>query len=161
MAFSTGDHVPSFTARRDDGQAFQFNPGKWTVLYFFPKTATTHCQLQARQYQAHLSAFYELGAEVLGVNGDPRREQVQFRDLCRLDYPLLNDQSQALSREFDLLDEVWPGESVQRPRRETFLIGPDGVIRRHWKAVDPAQDAPSVLGALRELKEGETTHLLT
>ncbi|MCD0156607.1 redoxin domain-containing protein [Deinococcus sp. 14RED07] len=50
MAFSAGDHVPSFTARRDDGQTFQFNQGGWTVLYFFPKTATTHCQLQARQY---------------------------------------------------------------------------------------------------------------
>ncbi|MGM9319427.1 peroxiredoxin [Deinococcus aquaticus] len=161
MSLSTGDHVPSFTARRDDDQTFHFMPGQWTVLYFFPKTATTHCQLQARQYQANLPAFSELGAEVIGVNADPKREQAQFRDLCRLDYPILNDRTQALSREFDLLDDVWPGETVQRPRRETFLIDPEGVIRRHWKHVNPGQDAPSVLDSLRTLMNEEPEHLLS
>ncbi|OWL95454.1 hypothetical protein CBQ26_11885 [Deinococcus indicus] len=158
MALSTGDHVPPFTARQDDNQTFHFTPGQWTVLFFFPKTATTHCQLQARQYQAHLPAFSGLGASVIGVNGDPRRDQVRFRDLCRLDYPILNDRTQALSREFDLLDDVWSGETVQRPRRETFLIDPTGVIRHHWKNVTPGQDAPSVLDTLRVLKGEETEH---
>ncbi|MFW8628130.1 peroxiredoxin [Deinococcus sp. ME38] len=161
MALSTGDHVPPFTVRQDDNQTFHFTPGQWTVLFFFPKTATTHCQLQARQYQAHLPAFSELGASVIGVNGDPKRDQVRFRDLCRLDYPILNDRTQALSREFDLLDDVWPGETVQRPRRETFLIDPTGVIRHHWKDVNPGQDALSVLESLRTLMHGETGHLLT
>lgn len=155
MALSTGDRVPPFTARQDNDQTFQFMPGQWTVLFFFPKTATTHCQLQARLYQAQLPAFSELGAEVVGVNADPKREQVQFRDLCRLDYPILNDRTQALSREFDLLDDVWPGETVQRPRRETFLIDPTGIIRHHWKNVSPGQDAQSVLDALRMLRSGE------
>jgi len=36
------------------------------------------------------------------------------------------------------------------PKRETFLIGADGFIARHWASVSPAGHAAEVLDALRE-----------
>ena len=161
MPLTTGDTVPALTAAQDNGRPYQPASGRWRVLFFFPKTATTHCQLQARQYQARLAEFDGLNVEVVGVNGDPRQEQLQFRSTCQLGYPLLNDGDQVLSRTFDLLDEPWPGEAVGRPKRETFLVDPQGVIRRHWTGVDPAQDAQVVLEAVQDIQKGETQDLLT
>ena len=160
MTLSTGDHIPFLEATQDNGRAYVPTPGRWRVLFFFPKTATSHCQLQARQYQAHLADFQALNVDVVGINGDPRQEQLAFRGICQLDYPLLDDGQQRISRQFGLLDEPWPGEQVRRPRRETFLIDPSGVVRRHWTQVDAGQDALNVLESVRDLMGGESRQLL-
>ena len=157
MPLSTSDLVPPFESTRDNGQPFRFEPGRWTALFFFPKTSTTHCQLQARQYQALHAEFARRGVDVIGVNGDPRREQGQFRDVCQLDYALLNDRRHVVSELFGVLGDPWPGEDVQRPRRETFLIDPGGVVRQHWVDVEPRSDAGNVLAALETLTGGVTT----
>ncbi|PNY79462.1 peroxiredoxin [Deinococcus koreensis] len=151
MALETGDLVPSFSVPQDNGRPYVPQPGRWRVLFFFPKTATTHCQLQARRYAALQPQLEALGADVVGINGDPRRDQVQFRGLCELNYPLLDDSRHDLSRQFGVLEEPWPGETVRRPRRDTFLVSPDGVIVQHWREVDPGRDAETVLEALRTL----------
>ncbi|GGK91109.1 peroxiredoxin [Deinococcus radiotolerans] len=160
MALSTGDILPEFVAVQDNGRPYEPTPGRWRVLFFFPKTVTTHCQLQARQYQARLAGFEDLNVDVVGINGDPRQDQLHFRSTCKLGYPLVNDGDQEISRAFDLLDNPWPGEAVGRPKRETFLVDPRGVIRRHWTGVDPAQDAQVVLEAVQDIQQGETELLL-
>ncbi|GGL05258.1 peroxiredoxin [Deinococcus radiotolerans] len=160
MPLSTGDQIPTLTAPQDNGRPYEPTPGRWRVLFFFPKTSTSHCQLQARQYQAALEDFQALNVDVVGINGDPRQDQMRFRGVCQLSYPLLNDQQQRISEQFDLLDEPWPGEQVRRPRRETFLVDPQGVVRRHWTQVEPAQDAGTVLRSVRDLLTGESTQLL-
>ncbi|GAA0505078.1 hypothetical protein GCM10008937_11100 [Deinococcus depolymerans] len=143
--------MPEFTAVQEDGSPYLPAARRWRVLFFFPKTATTHCQLQARRYEALQPEFRALGIDVVGVNGDPRREQVRFRDLCRLTFPVLNDVRHEVTNLFGVLDEPWPGETLRRPRRETFLISPDGVIKQHWQAVHPGQDAELVLAAAQAL----------
>lgn len=160
MPLTTGDSIPTLDLTQDNGRPYSPAAGRWRVLFFFPKTSTSHCQLQARQYQAHLADFRALNVDVVGINGDPRQEQLKFRGVCQLDYPLLNDQAQRVSEQFELLDDPWPGEQVRRPRRETFLVDPQGVVRRHWTQVEPGQDAAAVLGSVRELLHGETSQLL-
>lgn len=149
MALHEGDRIPPFTATLDNGRPYAPQPGRWRVLFFFPKAATTHCQLQARRYQALATEFQALDVDVAGINSDPRREQVSFRELCALDYPLLADEGHVLTELFGVLDEPWPGEQVRRARRETFLSDPQGVIVRHWTEVDPATDAATVLQDVR------------
>ncbi|MFC4636719.1 peroxiredoxin [Deinococcus hohokamensis] len=149
MALHEGDRVPPFTATQDNGQPYVPQSGRWQVLFFFPKAATTHCQLQARRYQAVAADFRELGVDVVGINSDPRREQVSFRELCVLDYPLLADEGHVLTEMFGVMDDPWPGEQVRRARRETFLVDPQGVIVRHWTNVDPGTDATTVLEDVR------------
>lgn len=160
MTLTTGDHIPSLEAAQDNGRPYVPIPGRWRVLFFFPKTVTSHCQLQARQYQALLADFQALNVDVIGINSDPRQEQLAFRSVCQLDYPLLNDGQQRISTQFGLLDEPWPGEQVRRPRRETFLVDPSGTVRRHWTQVDAGQDALNVLEGARELLGGESRQSL-
>ncbi|PTA69866.1 peroxiredoxin [Deinococcus arcticus] len=155
MPLHTGDRVPDFTAQQDSGRPYAPAPGRWRVLFFFPKTATTHCQLQARRYQALAAEFQAHGVDIVGVNGDPKQEQARFRELCKLDYPLLDDRKQEITTLFGVLDDPWPDEEVRRPRRETFLVAPDGIITDHWTEVNPGQDAETVLARVRERMEAE------
>lgn len=152
MTLSPGDTVPPFTALQDSGATYQLAPGRWRVLFFFPKTATTHCQLQARRYQQVITDFQALDVDVIGINGDPRQEQLAFRDFCVLSFPLLDDGLQRISTLFGVLGEPWSGEAVRRPRRCTYLLTPDNVIERAWLDVEPAQDAQTVLEAVRALR---------
>lgn len=151
MGLLPGHSVPPLPGTQDNGQPFELRRGTWRVLFFFPSVATTHCQLQARRYQDLYAEFRALGVDVVGVNGDSRTHQVKFRNLCVLDYPLLEDRHLELTKAFGVMDEPWPGESVSRPRRETFLIDPEGVIVRHWTDVRPGEDAATVLEAARQL----------
>ncbi|WP_412026990.1 peroxiredoxin [Deinococcus yunweiensis] len=152
MTLHTGDTVPAFTALQDSGSAYQPVPGRWRALFFFPKTATTHCQMQARRYQQVHAEFQRLGVDIVGINGDPRQDQLAFRDLCVLGYPLLDDGRQTLSTLFGVLSEPWPGEDIRRPRRCTFLLDADNVIVQSWLDVDPALDAQTVLEAVHALR---------
>ncbi|GHF33913.1 peroxiredoxin Q/BCP [Deinococcus metalli] len=152
MTVQQGETVPAFTAVQASGAPYAPAPGRWRVLFFFPKTTTTHCQLQARRYQRVYDQFQALGVDVVGINGDPRQDQLAFRDLCVLGYPLLDDGEQVLSTLFGVLGEPWPDETVRRPRRDTFLLDPDNVVVRHWRDVDPAQDADTVLAEVRQLR---------
>ncbi|MFC4637516.1 peroxiredoxin [Deinococcus hohokamensis] len=154
MPLRLGDKVPTLTVTPDNGQPINLGHGQWRVVFFFPHVATTHCQLQARRYQALYPEFQALGVDVVGVNGDTRTQQVQFRDLCVLDYPLIEDRELQLAKTFGVLDDLWPGETRARPKRVTYLINPDGLIVRHWTDVRPGDDAPTALAAARLVLEG-------
>ncbi|WP_412028743.1 peroxiredoxin [Deinococcus yunweiensis] len=149
MTLHPGDTVPTFTAVQDAGLPYVPVPGRWRVLFVFPKTATTHCQLLACRYQQLHDEFQRLAVDVVGINGDPRQDQRAFRDLCVLSYPLLEDGRQKLGMLFGVLGEPWPGEDVRRPRRCTFLLDADNVIMQAWPDRYPAMDAQTVLEAVR------------
>ncbi|GGK19162.1 hypothetical protein GCM10008955_10740 [Deinococcus malanensis] len=98
-----------------------------------------------------MEIFRSLGVDVVGVNGDLRKQQVVFRNLCTLNFPIVADKRLALSEVFGVVEEPGPGEDTARPRRETFLVDPEGVIVRHWTTVDPGKDAQTVLEEVRRL----------
>ncbi|WP_019010242.1 peroxiredoxin [Deinococcus aquatilis] len=147
MSLTTGDLVPDFTAQTDQDRPYRFtqNSGGWRVIFFFPRANTTHCQMQARRYQALSGEFAAHGITLSGVSSDTRKQQLVFRDICKVDFPLISDTDHTVSRLFGVLDDLLPGEEVQMARRETFLIDPQGRIAQHWNGVDPATDAATVL----------------
>jgi peroxiredoxin Q/BCP len=147
MSLTTGDLVRDFSAQTDQDRPYQFTQsgGGWRVIFFFPRANTTHCQMQARRYQALSGEFAAHGVSLLGVSSDTRKQQSVFRDICKVDFPLIPDTVHSVSRHFGVLDDLLPGEDVQMARRETFLIDPQGRITHHWQGVDPATDAAEVL----------------
>nr|WP_256566000.1 redoxin domain-containing protein [Deinococcus sp. QL22] len=89
MSLTTGDLVPDFTAQTDQDRPYQFaqNSSGWRVIFFFPRANTTHCQMQARRYQALSGEFAAHGVSVLGISSDTRKQQLIFRDICKVDFP--------------------------------------------------------------------------
>ncbi len=150
----TGDLAPDFTATDEGGRPVSPSRwrGRWVVLFFFPRAAATHCQMQARRFQALFPEFQAAGAHVVGVSSDTRQRQTEFRGLCDLSFPLLSDRHGQISRLYGVLDAPEPGEEVALARRETFLISPEGRVAHRWREVVPNVHAAEVLQTLHTLQ---------
>lgn len=153
MSPRPGDPAPEFETRSDGGDPLSLVDvrGHWLVLFFFPRANTTHCQLQARRFEALAPAFGALNARILGVSSDARAQQMAFRNLCQLSFPLIPDTDHQLSERYGVLGEPFPGEETRLARRETFLISPEGRVVRHWTEVIPKTHAAEGLEELRKV----------
>jgi thioredoxin-dependent peroxiredoxin len=90
---------------------------------------------------------------VLGVSRDGIDSHNQFIAKFNLPYALLSDPQVVVMKTYG----AWgprknaQGETVEGPIRSTALIGPDGVIKKHWIPVADAGAHPvEVLEFLRK-----------
>ena len=148
MSPQIGEMAPAFSGVSDDGRDVtpETLRGRWTVLFFYLRAGSSHCELEARRFQRALPDFERLGAQVIGVSTDPEGEQAYFRSSCVLSFPLVSDDGQ-ISEAFGVLAESpFEGEGqLRRAARHTFLIAPDGRVAQHWQAMDPATHADEVV----------------
>ncbi|AWN24087.1 peroxiredoxin [Deinococcus irradiatisoli] len=149
MMLQPGDPVPEFSALSDNGKKVQLSAwrGQPVVVFFFPNAAATHCQMQARRFQALAEEFQALNVQLLGISVDSRSQQATFREICKLSFPLIADSDYRLSEQFGVLTSS-DDEEKKYARRVTFLIGPQGEVRQRWDDVNPNTNASEVLAAL-------------
>jgi len=140
-----GDPAPAFTARTDQDRTFdlQERKGKWTVLYFYPKSGTPGCTKQACAFRDDMEAIRKLGAEVFGLSRDSVQSQRKFSLKHKLPFTLLADP------EGKVINAYGTAGLLGYSKRWTFIVGPDLSIRWMRKDVDPVLDAQEVAGALR------------
>ena len=123
--------------------------GKWLVLYFYPKDSTPGCTTEGLDFNALLPKFRKLGAEVLGASRDSVKSHDNFRAKQGFRFPLASDPDEALCRAFGVIQpKKLYGREFIGVVRSTFLIGPDGVLRREWRGVKVPGHAAVVLEAL-------------
>ncbi len=90
------------------------------------------------------------GAVVLGISADPPKAQLNFKQKLGLPYTLLCDTEKQVAQAYGVLKEKnMYGKKVMGIERTTFLIGPDGRIRRVFPKVKPEGHAEEVLAALK------------
>src|SRR6266496_267473 len=65
------------------------NPGKWVVLYLYPKDFTSGCTLEARNFQRDLSKYEQTDAVILGVSVDTAQSHKDFCAKEGLNFKLL------------------------------------------------------------------------
>ena len=102
--------------------------GKWSVVCFYPADFTFVCPTELEDLQNNYATLKELGVEVYSVSTDTHFTHKAWHDtsptISKIEYIMIGDPSQKLSRMFDVLDEV---EGLEQ--RCTFIIDPDGVIQ--------------------------------
>jgi len=153
MTLSAGDRAPDFDMPTDDGQVtLAGQSGKTVVLYFYPKDDTSGCTAEAQAFTAAADDFAKAGAVVVGVSKDSAASHGKFRAKYGLS-PLLGS-----ARDNDVVEryESWVEKSLYGRKymgidRSTFLIGPDGVIRRIWRKVKVPGHVAEVLAAARQI----------
>jgi peroxiredoxin Q/BCP len=149
-----GDPAPSLTLPSHDGTTVSLQDylGKWVVLYFYPKDDTPGCTREACGFRDHHPALTQTGAIVLGVSTDPIRKHQAFAKKFSLPFPLLADVDRQVVEAYGVWGEkTFMGRKYQGTHRITFLIGPDGRIRKIWTKVKPDTHADEVLAALQNL----------
>ena len=151
MKLKEGDVAPGFLAATNGGGRVSLADfkGKNVVLYFYPKDDTPGCTKEACAFRDHFAEFQKRGAVVLGVSTDPVKSHDKFVGKYKLPFTLLADEDKKIVEAYG----VW-GEKTFMWRkyigtfRVTFLIGPDGRIKKIWPKVKPDEHAQEVLAAL-------------
>ena len=88
---------------------------------------------------------------VLGCSPDTPAAQKKFADKYSIPFPLLADSDKKLAQTYDVLKEKnMYGKKVMGVERSTFLIGPDGKLKKIFTKVKAEGHAAEVLAALKE-----------
>ena len=134
---TVGDRIPAFDLNAvvsiDPDKAFQridqaTNPGKWKVLFFWPKDFTFVCPTEIAGFGKLNEDFNDRDAVIYGVSIDSEFVHLAWRnnhpDLKNLPFPMLADIKRELSSALGVLHKT---EGVAL--RATFIVDPEGIIR--------------------------------
>jgi peroxiredoxin Q/BCP len=151
IKLKAGDPAPEFSAATNGGGKVLLADlrGKNVVLYFYPRDDTPGCTKEACAFRDHFAEFKKAGAVVLGVSTDPVKSHDKFAAKFKLPFTLLADEDKQIVQAYGVWGEKsFMGRKYQGTHRVTFLIGPDGRIKKIWPKVKPDEHADEVLAAL-------------
>ncbi|HWY67078.1 MAG TPA: redoxin domain-containing protein [Terriglobales bacterium] len=148
---SEGDKAPNFTLPSQDGSSISLDQyrGKWVVLYFYPKDFTQGCTIEAHNFQRDEAQYQAKSAVILGVSLDSSDSHKEFCTKEGLNFKLLSDESAKVVSEYGSLSEF---QGKKYAARNTFIIGPDGVVRKIFRGVKPNGHSQEVLVTLGDLQ---------
>jgi peroxiredoxin Q/BCP len=152
MAIVEGKKAPAFTLQDAAGKKVSLGDyaGKHLILYFYPRDDTPGCTKEACGFRDLWSDIQKKNAVVLGVSPDGGAAHEKFRAKYKLPFTLLSDPDKKVMEKYGAWGEkVLYGKKTTGVIRSTVWIGPDGVVRKHWKRVPKADEHPArVLEAL-------------
>jgi len=150
---AVGSAAPDFTLNSQDSKPVSLHDfkGKWVVLYFYPKDFTSGCTVEAHNFQRDLAQYEQKHAVIVGVSAQDEDSHQKFCTKEGLSFKLLADTKNEVST---LYDSVMNFGVAKLSARHTFLIDPDGVVRKVYLDVKPQQHSEEVLAALTELQGG-------
>jgi thioredoxin-dependent peroxiredoxin len=144
----TGDEAPWFHLTDQNGNGWGLGDfeDQYLVLFFYEKDGSPEDTRQVEGFRDLHGEFKKLHARVLGISPDDNDSHDMFAARAKLPYNLLADTELEASKLFGVLEE-----DLGRPRRTTFLIGPDGAVLRVYDHVkDPASHPNEVLADLKD-----------
>jgi peroxiredoxin Q/BCP len=151
LKLKEGDQAPGFTVATSGGGKISLSDylGKNVILYFYPKDDTPGCTKEACAFRDGFASFKKKGAVILGVSPDSVKKHDKFVEKFTLPFTLLADEDKKIVEAYGVWGEKsFMGRKYLGVFRVTFLIGPDGRIRKIWPQVKPEEHAAEVLAAL-------------
>src|SRR5436190_15006820 len=151
LKLKEGDKAPDFTATATDGRKISLSDfrGKPVVLYFYPRDDTPGCTKESCAFRDEFSDFKKKGAVILGVSIDSAKSHAKFTDKYKLPFPLLADEDKTIVQAYGVWGQKsFLGRKYLGTHRVTFLIGPDGTVKKIWPKVKPVEHAKEVLDSI-------------
>ena len=143
-----GDTAPELKLKDQHGNLVFLRDyaGRWVVLYFYPKDDTPGCTREACNFRDGSERLAAFNVQVLGVSVDSRESHENFARKFKLNFPVLADRTKKITRAYGAL------AFYRLARRMTFIIDPQGKIRKIFKSVNPKIHVEEVAQALTELQ---------
>ncbi len=151
-ALKPGDAAPLFTTQAAVGgqaaplvlaDALKKGP---VVLYFFPKSFTSGCTLEAHLFADATEKFAALGATVVGISHDDIATQVKFsKEECRDKFAVAADPKSDIIKSYDAKMAVLPMSN-----RISYVISPDDKILYEYSSMDPADHVNNTMKAVSD-----------
>ncbi|GFE62544.1 peroxiredoxin [Geobacter sp. AOG2] len=141
-----GKKAPDFDLEGSDGKRHSLKEyaGKTLVIYFYPKDNTPGCTKEACGFRDDYRKLIDRGIVLLGVSKDSIASHGKFIAAQNLPFVLLSDPDTAMMQAYQAFGEkVLYGKKTTGTIRSTVVIGPDGVVRKHWAKVAKAEQHPA------------------
>lgn len=139
------------------GKAFGFNltaalrKGP-VVLYFYPKSFTQGCTLEAHAFAEAMDDFQKAGATVIGLSADDLETQKKFStEHCRDKFPVAIA-TPAIIQAYQVQLKKPDGTLLPMTSRTSYVIGRDGRIKLAYSNMDYKDHVKQSLAAVRALK---------
>lgn len=147
-----GTPAPDFTLTSQEGKTVSLHDfkGQWVVLYFYPKDFTTGCTIEAHNFQRDQAQYDTRHAAVIGISMQDEDSHLKFCTKEGLSFKLLADTKAQVSQHYGSVMNLGV---TKLSARHTFLIDPNGVIRKIYLEVKPSEHSAEVLAALDELQK--------
>lgn len=132
------------------------DPGKWKIVFFWPKDFTFICPTEIAAFGKLNAEFADRDAVIYGVSTDSEFVHLNWRlhndDIRDLPFPMLADIRRELADSLGILDRT---EGVAL--RATFIVDPDGTIQ--WASVNGLNVGRNPQEVLRVLDALQTDEL--
>ncbi|WP_036263804.1 peroxiredoxin [Methylocapsa aurea] len=155
-----GDAAPDFTAQASvGGKDFTFSLAEAlkrgpVVLYFYPKSFTRGCTIEAHQFADAAESFTEAGATLIGMSKDTIETQHKFStEECRDKFPVAADPTLSVIRAYDAvrIGATASGETVSD--RISYVIAPDGKVIYAYTDSVPDKHIENTLAIVRQWRD--------
>lgn len=154
MLLPEGTPAPDFALPDENGQIHRLSDyrGRVVVLYFYPKDNTPGCTKEALGFRDDYAAYQKAGVMVIGVSPDSPKRHVNFKLKYDLPFVLLSDPEHQVLEQYGAwgLKKAY-GREYYGVLRVTYIIDPEGVIRKVYPKVKPAAHSKQVLEDLQAL----------
>lgn len=150
-----GKKALDFKLKDQDGKTHSLKDyiGQMILLYFYPKDMTPGCTIEAEGFRDNFDELKSYGVVVLGVSADSESSHKKFCDKHKLNFPLLSDEKKAILKKYGVwIKKSMYGKEYMGISRESFLIGKDGKIVKHYPKVNPVDHPEEVLEDVKSLK---------
>ncbi len=150
-----GKYAPDFSLKDQYGKSHSLKDyhGQVILLYFYPKDMTPGCTIEAEGFRDNFDELKKLGVVVLGVSADSEASHKKFCDKHKLNFPLLSDEKKKILKKYGVwVKKSMYGKEYMGISRESFLIGKDGKIIKHYQKVNPDNHPGEVLEDVKGLK---------
>lgn len=143
--------APDFSLLNEEGKITSLSDykGSWLVLYFYPADDTPGCTIEACGMRDERDNIIAIGAEVVGISKDSTKSHDAFKAKYTLNFTLLSDEKLEAIKAYGCWGRKMFG--VEGVLRKTFLIDPEGVVRKVYGRVTPVGHAKKVIHDLKEL----------
>lgn len=147
-----GTKAPNFNLPNAKGEMVSLADlqGNWVVLYFYPKDDTPGCTKEACSFRDDMHKLEKLNAKVIGVSVDDGESHADFAQKYSLPFPLLTDADGLVAKKYGALTNLGVTKIA---KRYTFLIDPDGVLRKSYLSVDTSKHSQQIIDDLVVITE--------
>ena len=124
--------------------------GKWVVLYFYPQDDTPGCTIEACSLRDARDELTALDTEVIGISRNDAASHDKFKEKYNLNFHLLSDPDKKIMELYGAWGSKMFGQ--EGVLRKTFLIDPDGIVKKVYGRVTPLGHGSQVVEDLKRLQ---------
>ena len=141
-----GHPAPDFTSTDQDGKPVHLADlkGHPVVVYFYPKDETPGCTHEACSFRDAWVELQKKGVVIIGISTDTADSHKAFAKNHQLPFILVSDPKGEIAAKYGVPIETENGESYMH--RESFVIAPDGTLKKIYRKVDVKVHAQEIAG---------------